>query len=115
MDRSFRWGMSWFIFSEVMFFMAFFGALFYVRVLAGPWLGGEGAKGVAHMLWPSFEFAWPLLHARPETVPAAQRGHRPVAPAADQHHPAGELQRDHDHCPPRLAQGAPRPLKSGWR
>jgi cytochrome c oxidase subunit 3 len=62
MDRSFRWGMSWFIFSEVMFFMAFFGALFYVRVLAGPWLGGEGAKGVAHMLWPSFEFTWPLLH-----------------------------------------------------
>ena len=28
LDRSFRWGMSWFIFSEVMFFMAFFGALF---------------------------------------------------------------------------------------
>lgn len=62
LDRSFRWGMSWFIFSEVMFFLAFFGALFYVRVLAGPWLGGEGAKGVAHMLWPTFEFTWPLLH-----------------------------------------------------
>ncbi|MGH8354357.1 MAG: cytochrome c oxidase subunit 3 [Pseudomonas sp.] len=62
MDRSFRWGMSWFIFSEVMFFAAFFGALFYVRVLAGPWLGGDGAKGVAHMLWPSFEFAWPLMN-----------------------------------------------------
>ena len=29
MDRSFRWGMGWFIFSEVMFFLAFFGALFY--------------------------------------------------------------------------------------
>jgi cytochrome c oxidase subunit 3 len=27
-DLSFRWGMSWFIFSEVMFFAAFFGALF---------------------------------------------------------------------------------------
>ncbi|CAG8868959.1 Cytochrome c oxidase subunit 3 [Pseudomonas fluorescens] len=62
LDRSFRWGMSWFIFSEVMFFFAFFGVLFYVRVLAGPWLGGEGHKGVSHMLWPSFEFAWPLLH-----------------------------------------------------
>ncbi|WP_137817611.1 cytochrome c oxidase subunit 3 [Pseudomonas sp. 2FG] len=62
MDRSFRWGMSWFIFSEVMFFIAFFGALFYVRNLSGPWLGGEGAKGVANMLWPSFEFAWPLLN-----------------------------------------------------
>ncbi len=62
MDRSFRWGMSWFIFSEVMFFIAFFGALFYVRNLSGPWLSGEGAKGVAHMLWPDFQFAWPLLH-----------------------------------------------------
>ncbi|MGX5217354.1 MULTISPECIES: cytochrome c oxidase subunit 3 [Pseudomonas] len=62
MDRSFRWGMSWFIFSEVMFFAAFFGALFYVRNLAGPWLGGEGAKGVANMLWPNFQFSWPLLH-----------------------------------------------------
>ena len=62
MDLSFRWGMSWFIFSEVMFFAAFFGALFYVRNFAGPWLGGEGAKGVANMLWPSFEFAWPLLN-----------------------------------------------------
>ena len=37
-DRSFRWGMSWFIFSEVMFFAAFFGALFYMRVLSVPWL-----------------------------------------------------------------------------
>ena len=62
LDRSFRWGMSWFIFSEVMFFIAFFGALFYVRNLAGPWLGGDGAKGVTHMLWPNFEFAWPLLN-----------------------------------------------------
>ena len=29
-DASFRWGMSWFIFSEVMFFAVFFGTLFYV-------------------------------------------------------------------------------------
>jgi cytochrome c oxidase subunit 3 len=35
-DRSFRMGMSWFIFSEVMFFAAFFGALFYARQLALP-------------------------------------------------------------------------------
>lgn len=61
LDRSFRWGMSWFIFSEVMFFIAFFGALFYVRQIAGPALGGEGSKGIAHMLWPNFEFVWPLL------------------------------------------------------
>ena len=43
-DRSFRMGMMWFIFSEVMFFAAFFGALFYTRQLSVPWLGGEGAK-----------------------------------------------------------------------
>lgn len=62
LDRSFRWGMSWFIFSEVMFFVAFFGALFYVRHISGPALGGEGPKGIAHMLWPNFQFTWPLLH-----------------------------------------------------
>ena len=61
MDRSFRWGMGWFIFSEVMFFAAFFGTLFYVRTLAVPWLGGEGDKGVANMLWPGFEATWPLM------------------------------------------------------
>lgn len=62
MDRSFRWGMSWFIFSEVMFFAAFFGALFYVRVLALPWLGGEGDKGVTELLWPGFVAEWPLFN-----------------------------------------------------
>lgn len=62
MDRSFRWGMSWFIFSEIMFFAAFFGALFYVRVLAVPWLGGEGDKGVSQMLWPEFTAQWPLFN-----------------------------------------------------
>lgn len=62
MDRSFRWGMSWFIFSEVMFFAAFFGALFYIRHFSGPWLGGEGHKGIAHMLWPNFQYTWPLLN-----------------------------------------------------
>lgn len=61
-DVSFRMGMVWFIFSEVMFFVAFFGALFYVRNVAGPALGGEGPKGIAHMLWPNFQYTWPLLH-----------------------------------------------------
>ncbi|MDI5985058.1 cytochrome c oxidase subunit 3 [Halomonas sp. M4R5S39] len=62
MDRSFRWGMGWFIFSEVMFFAAFFGALFYVRTFAIPWLDGEGAKGVAALLWPDFTASWPLMN-----------------------------------------------------
>jgi cytochrome c oxidase subunit III len=59
-DRSFRMGMMWFIFSEVMFFAAFFGALFYVRELSVPWLAGEGAKSATHdLLWKSFEGGWP--------------------------------------------------------
>ena len=62
LKRSYVWGMMWFIFSEVMFFAAFFGALFYVRTLSVPWLGGEGDKGLAgEYLWPEFQAAWPLL------------------------------------------------------
>lgn len=62
-DRSFRWGMAWFIFSEVMFFAAFFGALFYARVLSVPWLGGEGTGDMTQLLlWPNFQATWPLLH-----------------------------------------------------
>jgi cytochrome c oxidase subunit 3 len=59
-DRTFRWGMSWFIFSEVMFFAAFFGALFYTRMLSVPWLGGSGSRLLTNLLlWPHFEAAWP--------------------------------------------------------
>jgi len=59
-DTSFRMGMIWFIFSEVMFFAAFFGALFYVRTYSLPWLGGEGT-GIATntFLWPNYEAVWP--------------------------------------------------------
>jgi cytochrome c oxidase subunit III len=59
-DISFRWGMAWFIFSEVMFFSAFFGALYYARELSLPWLGGEGSKMATNIvLWPQFENIWP--------------------------------------------------------
>ncbi len=59
-DRSFRMGMMWFIFSEVMFFAAFFGALFYARELSVPWLAGDGVKIFNHLLlWPQFSGAWP--------------------------------------------------------
>ena len=59
-DRTYRLGMSWFIFSEVMFFGAFFGALFYARELSVPWLSGEGSKVLTNLnLWPAFENAWP--------------------------------------------------------
>lgn len=60
-DISFRWGMFWFIVSEVMFFAAFFGALFYARVLSVPWLGGAGGELSTHqLLWPEFSASWPM-------------------------------------------------------
>lgn len=61
LQRSYVWGMSWFIFSEVMFFAAFFGALFYVRALNVPWLAGEGAFTENSMLFPDFSAQWPLI------------------------------------------------------
>lgn len=61
MDRSFRQGMSWFIFSEIMFFVAFFGALFYARLIAMPWLGGAGHHTLTgQLLWPDFTAHWPM-------------------------------------------------------
>lgn len=61
LGRSYRQGMAWFIFSEVMFFAAFFGALFYIRMIAVPWLDGASNNAMtAELLWPSFESTWPL-------------------------------------------------------
>ena len=54
-DASFRWGMGWFIFTEVMFFAGFFGALYYMRILSVPWLGDLEHK----LLWPDFAGGWP--------------------------------------------------------
>ena len=53
-DTSYRWSMSWFIFSEVMFFGAFFGALFYARSISMPWLADLDHK----FLWPDFAANW---------------------------------------------------------
>jgi cytochrome c oxidase subunit 3 len=61
LGRSYRQGMLWFIFSEVMFFAAFFGALFYARTIAVPWLGGASNNAMTNeVLWPTFEAMWPL-------------------------------------------------------
>ncbi len=60
-DRSFRWGMVWFIFSEVMFFGAFFGALFYARISILPLLSGTSIHPMTHLLlWPQFNGGWPV-------------------------------------------------------
>ncbi|NBB93296.1 MAG: cytochrome c oxidase subunit 3 [Gammaproteobacteria bacterium] len=75
-DISFRQGMIWFIFSEVMFFAAFFGALFYARVLSVPWVGGEGTGAMTNeLLYPQFDATWPTagpanLGGGFETIPA---------------------------------------------
>ncbi|MGZ8291284.1 MAG: cytochrome c oxidase subunit 3 [Telluria sp.] len=53
-DNSYRWSMSWFIFSEVMFFGAFFGALFYARAVSMPWLADLDHK----VIWPDFAAHW---------------------------------------------------------
>jgi len=59
-DKSFRLGMAWFIFSEVMFFGAFFGALYYARILSVPWLLGDGAGVNTHQwLWSTYTEVWP--------------------------------------------------------
>ena len=60
LNQSFVWGMAWFIFSEVMFFFAFFLALGYVRMFSVPWLGGEGTGLATNtFLWPNYEAVWP--------------------------------------------------------
>jgi cytochrome c oxidase subunit 3 len=62
LDRSFRMGMAWFIVSEIMFFLAFFGALFYARIISVPWLAGSGNNLETHLLlWPDFADTWPLF------------------------------------------------------
>jgi len=58
-DLSFRWSMGWFIFSEVMFFAAFFGALFWTRMHAIPNLGSLDNA----LLWPDFKALWPSVAA----------------------------------------------------
>ena len=58
-DVSYRWSMSWFIFSEVMFFGAFFGALFWSRLYSVPTLGDLSNA----ILWPDFKAVWPSVQA----------------------------------------------------
>jgi len=65
-DVSFRWSMSWFIFSEVMFFAAFFGALYWARVHSVPMLGDLDHQ----ILWPDFKAAWPTVLAGATASPA---------------------------------------------
>ena len=72
MDRTYRWGMLWFIVSEIFLFGIFFGALFYSRIFGLAELGAHAGKFVSDILfykgaathqflWPNFKYVWPLL------------------------------------------------------
>ncbi len=72
LDVSYRMGMAWFIVSEIMFFAAFFGALFYARIVSVPWLAGAGNNLNTHlMLWPDFAETWPLFRTPGGTMTEA--------------------------------------------
>ena len=92
LKHSYVLGMLWFIFSEVMFFAAFFGALFYLRVIVNSWLGGEAAIGMFddtptdaatannELLWPGYETQWPVM----ETPDQAANGEAALFKGPDQ-------------------------------
>ncbi|KAF1025059.1 MAG: Cytochrome c oxidase subunit 3 [Burkholderia plantarii] len=88
-EKSYRWSMSWFIFSEVMFFGAFFGALFYAREIAMHQLGSLDYR----LIWPDFSAVWP--------------NEGPVAGADHQYRAAADLGRDADGVAPCAARGSP--------
>ncbi|MFZ2315965.1 MAG: cytochrome c oxidase subunit 3 [Gammaproteobacteria bacterium] len=81
MDMTYRWGMFWFIMSEIMLFGVFFLALFYTRVFGVPELGGSPIPivqdllmykgGATHeYLWPHFYAIWPqLVNPDPKLFP----------------------------------------------
>ncbi len=82
-DLSYRWSMSWFIFSEVMFFGAFFTALWWLRIHSVPMLADtENA-----ILWQGFSGAWPTsghgITASPAGIVDAFETMMPVGAASE--------------------------------
>ena len=106
-DRSFRLGMMWFIFSEVMFFAVFFGALFYARQLSLPWLGGEGTNFLTNLLlWPGFEND--LADQRSGGHRRRLRDHGCLGHTGAEHRDSAHQRRDHHDRPPRAESRQPR-------
>jgi cytochrome c oxidase subunit 3 len=101
-DVSYRWAMAWFIFSEVMFFAAFFGALYWARMHALPNLGSIDNA----LLWPDFKAIWPStapgFTGSPAGTVEAFRTMGPLAAAHHQHRLAADLGRHPHHRAPRL-------------
>lgn len=85
MDKTYRWGMFWFIVSEIMLFGVFFLALFYTRIFGVPELGGNPLPivqdllmykgGATHeYLWPGFYATWPqLVNPNPTLFPGPKQ------------------------------------------
>jgi cytochrome c oxidase subunit 3 len=113
-DLSYRWSMSWFIFSEVMFFGAFFTALWWARVHSVPSLGSLDNA----LLWPDFKAVWPSVAARRHRVAGRHRravpDHGAFLAAHHQHRAAADLGRHADHRPPRPAGEPARQLTIGF-
>jgi cytochrome c oxidase subunit 3 len=65
MDRTYRWGMFWYLISQAALVLTFFGAVFFARLIIIPGLGGhiDDAFKVTHLLlWPDFTSHWPLAN-----------------------------------------------------
>ncbi len=75
-ERSFQWGLAWFIFTEVVLFACLFAVLFYARIISVPVLAGSIRGEITHiLLWPTFQGGWPLLaNPNPAEFPGSQAG-----------------------------------------
>jgi len=64
MDKTFRWGMFWFLVAELFLFGLLLGSIIHVRFSITPWLAGHSgdASMLTHyLLWPDFAQHWPLV------------------------------------------------------
>jgi cytochrome c oxidase subunit 3 len=99
-DLSFRWSMSWFIFSEVMFFGAFFTACGGRAPTRCRCWAAWRTRCCGPTSRPSGR-AWPLAPRPRRPARGAVPDHGPVLAAAHhQHRAAADLGRDADHRPP---------------
>ncbi len=102
-DISFRMGMMWFIFSEVMFFAAFFGALFYARTMVGAVARRRRRRRAdQYFLWNGYTAAWPTNG--PANVGGAFETMARLGRAAAQHADPALVGRDHHDRAPRVAR-----------
>jgi cytochrome c oxidase subunit III len=73
MDKTFRWGMCWFLVSEFFLFALLIGSIIHVRFSIAPWLAGQSgdASQLTHyLIWPDFAKHWPLLKPPSATTAA---------------------------------------------